>query len=93
MIISIIYINIIIYGRLRIGFVFVTPVPKEEFYLEIPGVEQPLVGIIKYTNNKLLSYGIDVGDRGFFRPDAEYAVMLEGEKVYRVSSDWITMKI
>ena len=74
-------------------FCFVTPVPKEEFYLEIPGVEQPLVGIIKYTNNKLLSYGIDVGDRVSFRPDAEYAVMLEGEKVYRVSSDWITMKI
>lgn len=74
-------------------FCFVTPVPKEEFYLEIPGVEQPLVGVIKYTNNKLLSYGIDVGDRVSFRPDAEYAVMLEGEKVYRVSSDWITIKI
>lgn len=74
-------------------FCFVKPVPKEEFYLHTPGVDQPLVGIVKYTNNKLLSYGIDKGQRVSFRPDSEYEFEIDGEKLYRVSTKWITMTI
>jgi len=71
-------------------YCFVSPVPKEEFYVYSPGVEQPLVGVVRYTNNILLSYGIDVGDTVSFRPDAEYEFNIDGEKLYRVRTDWIT---
>lgn len=75
------------------NFCFVKPVPREEFYLHSPGVEQPLVGIIKYTNNKLLSYGVEEGDMVSFKPHSEYEVNIDDEKLYRVSTDWITMKL
>jgi hypothetical protein len=74
-------------------FCFVKPVPKEEFYLHTPGVDQPLVGIVKYTNNKLISYGVDEGQRISFKPDSEYEFNIDGEKLYRVSTSWITMKV
>jgi len=74
-------------------FCFVKPVPKEDFYLHVPGVEQPLVGVIKYTNNKLLSLGVNEGDLVSFKPDSEYEFDIEGEKLYRVFTSSITMKL
>lgn len=74
-------------------FCFVKPVSKEEFYLHVPGVEQPLVGTIKYTNNKLLSLGVEEGDLVSFKPDSEYEFNIEGEKLYRVFTSSITMKL
>jgi len=74
-------------------FCFVKPVPKEEYFLEIPGVEQPLVGIVKYTNNKLLSLGVNEGDMVSFKPDSEYEFKIDGEKLYRVLTNSITIKL
>jgi len=74
-------------------FCFVKPIAKEEFYLHIPGVEQPLVGVIRYTNNKLLSLGVKEGDLVSFKPDSEYEFNIEGEKLYRVFTSSITMKL
>jgi hypothetical protein len=71
-------------------FCFIRPIPKEQIYIYSPGVEQPLMGEIVYTNNILLSYGLDVGDIVSFRPDSEYEFNLDGEKLYRVRTDWIT---
>lgn len=71
-------------------FCFVKPIPKEDLYIHSPGVDQPLMGSIKYTNNKLLSYGIDEGDIVSFKPDSEYEFNIDGEKLYRVRTDWIT---
>ena len=48
------------------------------------------MGRVKYTNNILLSYGIDSGDIVSFKPDSEYEFNIEGEKLYRVRTDWIT---
>jgi hypothetical protein len=71
-------------------FCFIRPIPKEQIYIYSPGVEQPLMGEIVYTNNILLSYGLDVGDVVSFRPDSEYEFNINGEKLYRVRTDWIT---
>ena len=74
-------------------FCFIKPIDKEDFYLESHGKEQPLVGIVKYTNNLLLSYGIKEGDKVSFKPDAEYEFNIDGEKLYRVFTNWITIKL
>ena len=74
-------------------FCFVKPIPKEEFYLDYHGTEQPLVGIVKYTNNKLLSMGVKNGDRVSFKPESEYEFDIDGEKLYRVFTKMITIKL
>lgn len=71
-------------------FCFIQPIEKGDFYLDSWGNEQPLMGRVKYTNNILLSYGIDSGDIVSFKPDSEYEFNIEGEKLYRVRTDWIT---
>lgn len=72
------------------AFCFIKPVPKEEFYVHSAGTEQPLIGEVKYSNNVLSSYGINVGDRVSFKPHSEYEFNIDGEKLYRVRTDWIT---
>lgn len=74
-------------------FCFVKPIPKEEYYLEYSGTEQPLVGVIKHTNNKLLSMGVNIGDLVSFKPESEYEFDIDGEKLYRVFTDMITIKM
>ncbi|MGA1702525.1 MAG: hypothetical protein ACO393_02905 [Methylophilaceae bacterium] len=71
-------------------FCFIKPIPKEDSYIQIPGVDQPLMGSIRYINNVLLSYGLDVDDIVSFRPDSEYEFNIDGEKLYRVRTDWLT---
>jgi hypothetical protein len=74
-------------------FCFVKPIPKEDYYLHSAGTEQPLMGVIEYTNNVLISCGINVGDVVSFLPDSEYEFTIEGKKLYRVLTDSITMKL
>jgi len=74
-------------------FCFVKPIPKEQFYLDYHGTEQPLVGIVKYTNNKLLSMGVKNGDLVSFKPESEYEFDIDGEKLYRVFTKMITIKL
>jgi len=71
-------------------FCFIKPIDKEEFYLSSTGSEQPLMGTVRYTNNILKSYGVNEGDIVSFKPDAEYEFNIDGEKLYRVMTDWIT---
>jgi len=76
--------------RSKEEFCFIKPIPKEEFYIHSPGTNQPLIGEVKYTNNTLTSYGVNVGDRVSFKPESEYEFDIDGEKLYRVRTDWIT---
>lgn len=71
-------------------FCFIKPIPKEQMYIYSPGVDQPLMGEVRYTNNVLISYGINVGDIVSFKPDSEYEFKVDDEKLYRVRTDWIT---
>lgn len=74
-------------------FCFVKPVPKQDYYLDHNGKEQPLLGIVKYTNNLLISEGINEGDLVSFKPDSEYEFTIDGEKLYRVLTNSITIKL
>jgi hypothetical protein len=67
------------------GYCFVVPlktVDKLSTESEIP-----LMGIVKYSDNT-----VDVGDLVGFRPGGEYEFIIDGQRLYRVLSNFITIK-
>ena len=72
------------------GYCFVKPIKsKNNFDTDI---EEPLVGIVKYVDEHLIKNGINKGDLVGFSPDDEYEFIVDGEKMYRVMSQFITIK-
>ena len=74
-------------------YCFVKPIPAIESYIKKPFNEEPLMGIMKYPNEYLLSKGIKAGDSICFVPDSEYEFDVDGEKLYRMHDHQITMKL
>lgn len=74
-------------------FCFVKPAPKQDYYIFSPGKEQPLVGYIKYGNSELRSFGVNDGDLVSYRPDSEYPFNINGEKLYRMKTRDIVLKL
>lgn len=72
------------YGK----YCFVKPSDKDEHYIDSHGSEQPLVGYLKYVNKNL---GLNVGEKVSFTPDSEYEFNIDGEKLYRMFNNNITM--
>jgi hypothetical protein len=67
------------------GYCFVMPL-KTVDQLNIES-EIPLMGIVKYSDNT-----VDVGDLVGFRPSSEYEFIIDGQRLYRVLSNFITIK-
>jgi len=67
------------------GFCFVAPV-KSTDKLSVDK-EKPLIGIVKYTDGT-----VNKGDLIGFRPSSEYEFIIDGQKLYRVLSNFITIK-
>jgi hypothetical protein len=67
------------------GYCFVAPL-KTVDQLNIES-EIPLRGIVKYSDNT-----VDVGDLVGFRPSSEYEFIIDGQRLYRVLSNFITIK-
>ena len=67
------------------GYCFVTPIKSKE-KLDIDK-EEPLVGIVKYTDGT-----VNEGDLIGFRPSSEYEFIVDGKKLYRLLSKFITIK-
>ncbi len=67
------------------GFCFVKPIKSKDNFTQ--DVERPLVGIIKYSDGSQ-----DVGDLVGFTPNSEYEFVIDGERLYRVYSKFITIK-
>ena len=67
------------------GYCFVMPLKAvDQFNIES---EKPLQGIVKY------SYGTEeVNDLVGYRPSSEYEFIIDGERLYRVLSNFITIK-
>ena len=67
------------------GYCFVKPLKAvDQFNIES---EKPLQGIVKYSDG-----AIEVGDLVGFRPSSEYEFIVDGERLYRVKSNFITIK-
>ena len=67
------------------GYCFVQPI-KDNRDLSSEK-EMPLVGIVKYTDGS-----VDIGDLVGFRPSSEYEFVIEDKRLYRVMSNFITIK-
>ena len=67
------------------GYCFVMPLKAvDQFNIES---EKPLQGIVKYSDGT-----VEVGDLVGFRPSSEYEFIVDGERLYRVLSNFITIK-
>tara|TARA_R110002074_G_scaffold29838_5_gene84925 strand:+ start:781 stop:1374 length:594 start_codon:yes stop_codon:yes gene_type:complete len=67
------------------GFVFVMPIKETKmFSLEN---ERPLIGIVKYSNGDFEKNQL-IG----FRPNSEYEFIIDGQRLYRVPTNSITIK-
>ena len=67
------------------GYCFVMPL-KEKNPLNVD-LEKPLQGIVKYSDGT-----VKVNDLVGFRPSSEYEFIVDGERLYRVLSNFITIK-
>ena len=67
------------------GFCWVKPI-KNFNKLDVDQ-EQPLMGIIEYADK-----GFNKGDLVGFTPNSEYEFVIDGQKLYRVLSKFITIK-
>lgn len=75
------------YGKWKVprGYCFVKPIKAvDQFNTES---EKPLVGIVKYSDGT-----VDLGDLVGVRPNSKYEFIIEGERLYRVLSSFITIK-
>jgi len=67
------------------GYCFVAPLKAtNQFNIES---EKPLQGIVKYSDGT-----VKVNDLVGFRPSSEYEFIVDGERLYRVLSNFITIK-
>ena len=67
------------------GYCFVAPVKStDELSTE---KEKPLMGIVKYTDGT-----VEKGDLIGFRPSSEYEFIIDGQRLYRLLSKFITIK-
>lgn len=73
-------------------YCFIKPVDAKESFIFKSG-EEPLVGIIKYINQDLEGKGLKEGDTISFEPDSEYAFQVDGEKLYRMFTSNIKLKL
>lgn len=74
-------------------YCFVAPLPAIDTYIKKPFTNEPLMGIMKYPNEYLISKGINPGDTICFTPDSEYEFNIDGEKMYRIFDHQITIKL
>ena len=70
------------------GYCFVKPIVSNNILLN--DKEVPFKGIVKYVDKKLS--GINKGDLVGFTPGSKYEFIIEGERLYRVLSKFITIK-
>ena len=72
------------------NYCFVKPIHSlDKFDIEN---EQPLVGVLKYTNNSKYLKELNVGDLVGFTPRSEYEFIINGERLYRILTKAITIK-
>ncbi len=74
-------------------YCFIKPIKVKEKFLSQSSSEEPLMGKIKYINNQLIKLGLKEGDEISFQPESEYEFNVEGEKLYRMFTNNITLKV
>ena len=68
------------------GFCFVKPLKEIDDPLNV-NIERPLIGIVKYSDGT-----VKINELVGFRPSSEYEFIIDEERLYRVLSNFITIK-
>tara|TARA_R100000655_G_scaffold1087_3_gene4321 strand:+ start:1254 stop:1850 length:597 start_codon:yes stop_codon:yes gene_type:complete len=72
------------------GYCFVKPIKSNDIFDNEK--EKPLIGVIKYLDKSLSNKNINYNDLVGFSPMSEYEFIIDGERLYRVHSNSITIK-
>ena len=72
------------------GYCFVKPVKNKDTYSNQQ--EEELVGVIKQVDTRLKDFGIKENDLVGFIPNSEYEFVIDGQRLYRVLSNHISIK-
>ena len=67
------------------GFCFIKPIKEDKMFSV--SFERPLIGIVKLGNDEIKTESL-VG----FKPNSEYEFVIEGQRLYRVPANSITIK-
>jgi len=72
------------------GFCFVKPIKSTNDLSE--DKEEPLTGVLKHVGSNLRNFGLEDGDLVGFTPNSEYEFVIDGERLYRVPLNSISIK-
>ena len=72
------------------GYCFVKPIQSIDKFDTNP--ERPLIGVIKFVDKELQKNGIKKNDLVGFTPESEYEFVVDGERMYRVTTNSISIK-
>jgi hypothetical protein len=72
-------------------YCFVKPATEKESWIKKFSKEEPLIGTLRYGNEQLNKLGVKEGDEVSFTPESEYEFTVDGEKLYRMYTDNITL--
>ena len=67
------------------GYCFVQPIKEDDFFSD--EAERPLIGIVKYSDGS-----VNEGDLVGFTPSSQFEFVVDGQRMYRVLSNFITIK-
>ncbi len=70
-------------------YCFVKPIYKDDKWAL--RTDENLLGILTYSNSDLDALGVSVGDVVGFTPNSEYEFDIEGEELYRILSNHVTI--
>jgi hypothetical protein len=74
-------------------YCFIKPSKTKDSLILKNTSEEPLTGTIRYINDQLKSFGLNEGDEVCFQPESEYEFTVDGEKLYRMFTDNITIAL
>jgi hypothetical protein len=74
-------------------YCFIKPVDKKDSVIFKNVSEEPLIGTIRYINEELEAFGLREGDEISFKPNSDYEFTVDGEKLYRMFTDNITLSL
>ena len=67
------------------GYCFVQTIKEDDFFSD--DAEKPLIGIVKYSDGS-----VGEGDLVGFTPSSQFEFVVDGQRMYRVLSNFITIK-
>ena len=72
------------------GYCFVKPIKNNDLLSEAK--EKPLTGVLKYLGGDLKSFNLNNEDIVGFTPNSEYEFLIDGERLYRIPINSISIK-